>query len=735
MIYALLRTGYSERWRNPSLAYPQLINACLAVVVSFALIDIAKGVAMPLLCLLLVSEIDRIKTNILWRVSLIVVAALILITAIHQILPSNQTSVGEAVYNLIIAAVMLPLAIIIGSEVNRQQDFFTKQKHRLNTTLATMHDLAMRDSLTGLINRRQGVAIVEQEHQRQLRTEESFTLAIIDLDWFKKVNDQHGHAVGDKVLKQFSDIATAVIDSTDSLARWGGEEFLLIMPSSRIEDSVLVIKQIREQVNRFDWTQFAQQLSIQFSAGVASHAIGDSIQTALARADQALYQAKSAGRNRTEHQELKHQTSTPGQLRQAIVRKFPIAPSNIAASKTNSDKDSPEDSTLTKSNQEQDFLESSPTNAGFWSQFYNWVMSKDPSIREHLRLPALGSLLHGFWIVVVLTWAIPLGHISNSVGMIVVIWELACMIGFYAAIRSGWSKRFKDPGLILPNVAAGCIIIAIAYIDTPAARVSLLHLLCVVQVFGMSTFKPKESLIIGAVGLLSLSVMWLGGVESSAMLESKRALTLLMTAFVVFRLSAISLRYARLREQMNVERNQLAIAMKQLEHLVERDPLTDLYNRRYMNDVLSHELQRSQRTQTPFCVALIDIDHFKTINDTHGHQIGDAVLQDFAVTANNALRATDVVCRWGGEEFLVLMRDTHPLINGMPALARLRKGLASRQSADGTPQLKIEFSAGLVVSNFHETSEQLIDRADKALYAAKAAGRNQDVIGSDAIAA
>ena len=735
IIYAFLRSGYSERWQKPNLAYPQLINACSAVVISFALIEMAQSVAMPLLCLLLVSEIDRIKTNVLWRASLLVVCALIFITAFHQILPSNQASIGEAVYNLIVAAVMLPLAIIIGSEVNRQHTLFSKQKLRLDSTLTRMRNLAMHDSLTGLINRRQAVSIVELERQRQQRTQEPFTLAVLDIDWFKKVNDRHGHAVGDKVLQKFSEIIVESIASTDTIARWGGEEFLLIMPNSKIADSVNVIDQIRHQMDRYDWAQYASNLSVKFSAGIASHAIGDSIQTALARADQALYSAKSAGRNCTKHQDLQHQTSVSGQLRNAFIRKFPSTAAMPSPAK-------PESTTQTLAQSKNDHAVKQPNNStnaatasGFWNKIYNWVMSDDPAIREHLRLPAMGTLLHGFWIIVALVWAIPFGHVSIHSGIIIAVWELASMIGFYSAIRSGWSKRFKDPGLVLPNMLAGCVIIAFAYLAAPTTRTSLLHLLCVIQIFGMSTFKPKESVIIGIVGLLSIAVMWMGVEQGSAITETKRALTLLMTAFVVFRISAISLRYANLRQQMNVERDQLSVAMKQLENLVERDPLTDLYNRRFMNEALSQELQRSQRTQTPFCVALIDIDHFKIINDTYGHQTGDSVLQDFAITATYSLRNTDVICRWGGEEFLVLMRDTHPLKNGMPALARLRSGLASRQSANGTPQLQIKFSAGLVVSNFNETVDQLIERADQALYAAKAAGRNRDVIGPNAIAA
>ena len=127
-------------------------------------------------------------------------------------------------------------------------------------------------------------------------------------------------------------------------------------------------------------------------------------------------------------------------------------------------------------------------------------------------------------------------------------------------------------------------------------------------------------------------------------------------------------------------------------------------------------------------MALIDLDHFKKINDTHGHQAGDDVLTGFASAAQAALRETDVICRWGGEEFLVLLRDTDPALQGREALKRLRDNLTNLRTPSDTA---VTFSAGLALARTDEPAERTIERADRALYAAKTAGRNRDVSSPD----
>jgi len=157
-----------------------------------------------------------------------------------------------------------------------------------------------------------------------------------------------------------------------------------------------------------------------------------------------------------------------------------------------------------------------------------------------------------------------------------------------------------------------------------------------------------------------------------------------------------------------------------------RDPLTGLFNRRYLMETLPREIRRAQRRGAPLTIAMLDIDHFKRFNDTYGHDAGDLVLKGLAEQFGEALRAEDVACRYGGEEFLLLLPDcdldpAYQRISDISAKARRRAYVLRGRSLPGTT-----VSAGLaVLSDTLSTSESLITAADKAMYAAKRMGRDR----------
>jgi len=124
---------------------------------------------------------------------------------------------------------------------------------------------------------------------------------------------------------------------------------------------------------------------------------------------------------------------------------------------------------------------------------------------------------------------------------------------------------------------------------------------------------------------------------------------------------------------------------------------------------------------------MIDLDHFKRINDTRGHAAGDAVLRNFAAEARSAIRVSDVVARWGGEEFLLLMTDTRVGL-GRLGVERLRERIAALRPLGMDDPLSISFSAGLTEHRAGEPVSETIARADQAVYAAKAQGRNRVVL-------
>ena len=162
--------------------------------------------------------------------------------------------------------------------------------------------LAETDPLTALYNRRHMSYLGEKEMQRVNESNKLLCLMLIDVDHFKKINDKYGHKVGDDVLIQISQLMQEHVRSHDLVSRWGGEEFLIILPNTTTQDAILSAERIREAFVDHDWqSTLGINLNPTISVGVTDLRPSDAMSTAIARADRALYQCKSAGRNRVEY--------------------------------------------------------------------------------------------------------------------------------------------------------------------------------------------------------------------------------------------------------------------------------------------------------------------------------------------------------------------------------------------------------------------------------------------------
>jgi diguanylate cyclase (GGDEF)-like protein len=160
-------------------------------------------------------------------------------------------------------------------------------------------------------------------------------------------------------------------------------------------------------------------------------------------------------------------------------------------------------------------------------------------------------------------------------------------------------------------------------------------------------------------------------------------------------------------------------------HLAITDSLTGLYNRHYLQENIDREYTRAIRYTTSISVAMIDIDHFKRINDTYGHQFGDYVIREISIIINNCLRKTDLVFRYGGEEIIAIMPETDSDQAFIP-LERIRTRIAEKVFENEGFKTHVTISIGIASADKHiTTSTQLIELADKALYTAKENGRNQ----------
>ena len=155
----------------------------------------------------------------------------------------------------------------------------------------------MTDPLTGVYNRMKFGNLMESEISKSRRYKTPLSLAILDIDFFKKINDTYGHQAGDYVLVTVAELIRSSIESTDIFARWGGEEFMLLMSGSDMNEAMAKVEKLREMLAEYD---FIEPPTVTGSFGVASFGENDNMDSLIKRADNALYAAKHNGRNRVE---------------------------------------------------------------------------------------------------------------------------------------------------------------------------------------------------------------------------------------------------------------------------------------------------------------------------------------------------------------------------------------------------------------------------------------------------
>lgn len=197
-------------------------------------------------------------------------------------------------------------------------------------------------------------------------------------------------------------------------------------------------------------------------------------------------------------------------------------------------------------------------------------------------------------------------------------------------------------------------------------------------------------------------------------------------AIILIALAIVALIYAIIRYVSHVFIGDLNRAEQQLQEMATKDYLTGLLNRREAYRRINDEIARTGRTGQPLSFILFDIDHFKRLNDTYGHNAGDMVLKQLSVKLLAALRDYDIACRYGGEEFLVVAPETDAQ-QAFTLAERLRSTIATTSFCTDTQTISVTVSIGVAQLNKDETIEKVIARADAALYHAKNTGRNRVV--------
>ena len=183
-------------------------------------------------------------------------------------------------------------------ETQKKVEEAEKQINELSAKLDYISEVAHQDFLTGALNRRGMDEAIDREFERADRHNTPISLAMIDIDHFKKINDTMGHSTGDTALAHLAKVVKSILRSTDVLARYGGEEFVILLPGSKQNDAVNVVAGIQRDLTKNFFLHNNERVLITFSAGVAERVTGENIDSVLPRADAALYIAKQSGRNR-----------------------------------------------------------------------------------------------------------------------------------------------------------------------------------------------------------------------------------------------------------------------------------------------------------------------------------------------------------------------------------------------------------------------------------------------------
>jgi diguanylate cyclase (GGDEF)-like protein len=188
----------------------------------------------------------------------------------------------------------------------------------------------------------------------------------------------------------------------------------------------------------------------------------------------------------------------------------------------------------------------------------------------------------------------------------------------------------------------------------------------------------------------------------------------------------------RLLEDLKVRNTELNSANERLLNMATTDPLTGAYNRRYILARLDQQFQQSQRYEEPFAVLMIDLDHFKSVNDRYGHQVGDEVLKHLTGTVRRLVRATDLFGRYGGEEFLLILHQTG-VDDAMLTAERIRREIEKSPWCSGPHNIRMTISMGLMTAPHPalDCPATMVRAADAALYRAKAGGRNRVVLAEE----
>ena len=291
IFYALFSSGVNFRASDPSLTVPQVLIAIavLYVAMYYTKTD-ARPIIFPLVLMAFVFGVLRLPLRVLVRLAaVIVVFHAVTIGFLSRFRP-HDLDLRMEILRLFFFGIVLVWFAFMGGYISRL-------RKRLQENRAELEKLAVHDALTGAYNRHHMSQSLLQEKDRSDRSGVPFCIGLLDIDFFKAVNDKYGHHVGDEVLKACTECGRRALRPSDSFSRHGGEEFEMLLIQTDLGTSRVVAERVRAAISCIDFSHIDPELKVTVSIGLAQYRPREEILETERRADKALYQAKAAGRN------------------------------------------------------------------------------------------------------------------------------------------------------------------------------------------------------------------------------------------------------------------------------------------------------------------------------------------------------------------------------------------------------------------------------------------------------
>ena len=364
---------------------------------------------------------------------------------------------------------------------------------------------------------------------------------------------------------------------------------------------------------------------------------------------------------------------------------------------------------------------------------FSFLFSNEPEqALRMLRHLAAVFFLFIFTIASIFFYHYNLYSIDGSTFYTVLVIFWAGSLLFTITIRTGLNKKYSDPSLTVPQMLwCTTFLLTIVYLLNEWRGLILMAYFGVLS-FGYFKLKFREFLSVSLFAILGYTLIILYiFLYQPERLNIKLEL-LQLAAFTgtiaVMLYTGVSIHH--LRENTKKQHFALQKALEINEKLATTDELTGLYNRRYFMEKLTQQKALSERDDSDFILCFCDLDHFKIINDTFGHHMGDIVLQKFAEILKSCIREIDYASRFGGEEFVCLLVNTD-IQNAIKVTERIRQNLANYNFSDIAPSLQATVSIGVCNFKQFNTIQETLMCADNRMYRAKNIGRNKVVFSDE----